>query len=248
MMLLDLLDSQNYVMVNRDAIRILGVTTAIYCSELLIICKKARNKNKLFEDKYFKVDRNYVKKSTSIEIEEQLKCDLNLKKVSIIEVNENNPDLIYFNDEIYASILSSQDVKLLDSISKKVKVENPKNLKKTKEERLIIALKEGIDCRTPEVLQALRNWIDSIYSSGKGISKQQIAIFKDKIDEYCNGDLEKALKIIEIATVHNYIDCQWAINIYENKNRPIYTSAPRVTNSMRVTQQRVSSGLGTEEF
>ena len=39
-MLIDLLNSSNYIMINRDAIRVFGLNTAVYCSELLNIYKK----------------------------------------------------------------------------------------------------------------------------------------------------------------------------------------------------------------
>lgn len=253
-MLIDLLNSQNYIMVNMDAIQIFGLNTAVYCAELLNVYKKAVIKKKLYANNYFKVDRDFIAQRTSLSIDEQLKCDANLLKVNIIKVASENPDIIYFDVEIFASLLSSEDVKLLDKVSEKVKVENPKGVKKVKQERIIANLKEGIDCRTPEVLFALRDWIDSIFAAGKGLSKVQVALFKDKIDDYCNGDLQKALDIIKLATIHNYIDCQWAINLYERGNKPVYNNSNTinnnrvVTSATRLTEQKITTNLGTEEF
>lgn len=247
-MLIDLLNSSNYIMVNMEAIRIFGLNTAVYCSELLNIYKKAVTKNKLYNETYFKIDRNYIKKQTSLEIEDQLKCDANLRKVNIIQPDETNPDIIYFDVEIYASLLSSEDVKLLDKVSSKVKVENPKNIKKAQRDRIIIALKESIRCKTIPVLQKLQEWIDSIMADpSKYLSKQQVAAFKDTLDEYCNGDLQKALDIINIAMIQGYINCQWAINLYERDNKPRTYSNPSA-GAVRVTQQKKTTSLGTEEF
>lgn len=248
-MLIDLLNSANYIMVNIDAIKILGLNTAVYCAELLNIYKKAFTKEKLFDinnQKYFKVDRNYIKKQTSLEIEDQLKCDANLVKVNMIKVSEENPDIIYFDVEVFASLLSSEDVKLLDTVSKKVKINNPKGVKQAQKDRIIAALKESIECRTPDVLFALKDWIDSIFASGKGMSKAQVSLFKDKLDDYCNGDLKKALDIINLATIHSYIDCQWAINLYEKGNKPSMAQKPNI--SVRITEQKKTTNLGTEEF
>lgn len=252
-MLIDLLNSQNYIMVNMDAIQIFGLNTAVYCAELLNVYKKAVIKKKLYANNYFKVDRDFIAQRTSLSIDDQLKCDVNLLKVNIIKIDPENPDIIYFDVEIFASLLSSEDVKLLDKVSEKVKVENPKNAKKIKQERIIVNLKEGIDCRTPEVLFALRDWIDSIFAAGKVLSKVQVTLFKDKIDEYCNGDLQKALDIIKLATIHNYIDCQWAINLYERGNKPLYNNGivvnnKVVTSATRLTDQKITTNLGTEEF
>lgn len=246
-MLIDLLNSANYIMINIDAIHIFGLNTAVYCSELLNIYKKAVIKNKLYNEKYFKIDRNYIKKQTSLEIEDQIKCDLNLRKVNIIKQDENDPDIIYFDVEIYASVLSSEDVKLLDSVSSKVKVENPKNVKQTQRDRIIIALKEAIECKTLSVLQKLQEWIGSVMADPKKfLSKQQVVAFKNRLDDYCNGDLEKALAIIDIATVHGYIDCQWAINLFERNNKPISSINPQ--SAVRVTEQKKTTIVGDEEF
>lgn len=246
-MLIDLLNSANYIMINIDAIHIFGLNTAVYCSELLNIYKKAVIKNKLYNEKYFKIDRNYIKKQTSLEIEDQIKCDLNLRKVNIIKQDENDPDIIYFDVEIYASVLSSEDVKLLDSVSSKVKVENPKNVKQTQRDRIIIALKEAIECKTLPILQKLQEWIDSVMADPKKfLSKQQVVAFKNRLDDYCNGDLEKALAIIDIATVHGYIDCQWAINLFERNNKPINSINPQ--SAVRVTEQKKTTIVGDEEF
>lgn len=247
-MLIDLLNSANYIMVNKDAIRIFGLNTAVYCSELLNIYKKAVDKKKLFEDNYFKVDRNYITKQTSISVEDQIKCDLNLIKVNIIERKPEDPDMLLFNVETFASILSSEDVKLLDGVSKKVKTTNPKGTKAVQRERIIVNLKESIQCRTYDLLVALRGWIDSVMSNpDKYLSKQQVALFKDKIDDYCNGDLQLALEIVRIATIHQYIDCQWAINTYE-KDKQVQASIAKT--GVRKTEQKQTSvtKLGSEVF
>ena len=247
-MLIDLLNSANYLMVNMEAIRIFGLNTAVYCSELLNIYKKAVVKNKLYNGTYFKIDREYIKKQTSLEIEDQLKCDINLRKVNIIIPDEEDPDIIRFDVEVYASILSSEDIKLLDSVSSKVKVNNPKNVKMAQRNRIIIALKQAIECKTVAMLQKLQEWIDSVMADPKRfMSKQQVIAFKNRLDEYCEGDLQKALDIINIATIHGYVDCQWAINLYERDNKPLKANVP-INNSVRVTTQKKTTELSDEEF
>lgn len=252
-MLIDILNSSNYIMVNMDAIRIFGLNTAVYCAELLNIYKKAVSKKKLYnEGKYFKIDRDYIKKQTSIEVEDQLKCDANLLKVNIITPDKEDPDIIFFDVEVYASLLASEDIKLLDKVSSKVKVANPKGTKQVQRERIIVNLKESIECKTPEVLFALKGWIDSIMSDPKRVmSKQQVVIFKNTLDDYCDGDLNKALKLIEIATTHMYVDCQWAINLYERDNKPAsrnFAAASSQTPSIRITEQKRTQQLGEDIF
>ena len=59
--------------------------------------------------------------------------------------------------------------------------------------------------------------------------------------KYTQGDLEIALKIVNIASVRGYKECQWAINVYEQEKRTTINK-PRVT-----TQQRAST-LSDEVF
>lgn len=219
-MLVDLLSPANYIMVNRDAIKILGLNTAVYCSELLTIYKKVVTKKKFVnEENYFNVDRDYIQKQTSLTVDDQLKCDLNLAKINIIKIDEENPNVIYFDIEIFSSVLASEDIKLLDNVAKKVKVENPKGRKQADRQYTIQKIKDSIECRNPQVLFKLKEWVESVFEAGKGMSKIQAKMFKDKLDDYCNGDLPKALAIIDIAIANSYIDCQWAINSYEKQNK-----------------------------
>lgn len=246
-MLIDLLNPSNYVMINLEAINVLGLINAAYCSELIVISKKAVKKNKTYNKKFFKIDREYIKERLNISIEEQLRCDLNLANVGIIEVNPENPDIISIDIEKYASILASEDIKLQDEVNKAVSKPQNKVTKRTNKDRHIINLKETIDCRNVDVLFALRTWIDNVFENNKYLTKTQVALFKDKLDDYCNGDVQKALKLIEIATIHTYIDCQWAINIYEKENVK-FRNEWNNSNTVRKTEQRISSDLAEEEF
>ena len=65
-MLIDLLNSYNYLMVNMSAIHIFGLNTAVYCAELLNISKKAYKKKKLIDGVYFEVDRKFIREQTSL--------------------------------------------------------------------------------------------------------------------------------------------------------------------------------------
>ncbi len=251
-MLADLLSPANYIMVNRDAIKILGLNTAVYCSELLTIYKKVVTKKKFVNDEnYFNVDRDYIQKQTSLTIEDQLKCDINLAKVNIIKIDETNPNVIFFDIEIFGSVLASEDIKLLDNVAKKVKVETPKGTKQASKEYTIQKIKESIECKNPQVLFKLREWVESVFEAGKGMSKIQVKMFKDKLDDYCNGDLPKALAIIDIAIANSYIDCQWAITGYEKQNKVTSSpSSPTVTRYSfnNTTTQRKTTEVGDEVF
>lgn len=233
-------------MVNIDAIHRFGLQLATYCAALLNVSKKAQTKKKIYNGKFFKLDREYITNQTSLTLEEQYACDKNLAKISVINVDEKDPDLIHIDVEQFASILASEDIKLVAKVSEKVKVANPKGVKEASRKHYIQNLKQSFECKTPEIMFALYGWIDTLMADpGRYISAVQVRLFKDKLDDYCNGDIEKAKRIIELATSHGYSDCEWAINLYERSNKMISTSN---TSQIRVTEQKQSSGLAQEGF
>lgn len=240
-MFIDLLNSQNYIMINMDACKTLGLHAAVYCAELLNVYKKAYLKNKLIDKEYFKVDRKFIYNRTTLSIEDQLKVDINLSKINLITKHDEDPDIIKFDVQLYASIITSDDNKLLEDISKKVKINNPRGVKATQRQITINNLKNNIQCSNYELLTALRNWVDSIYSKPNGyLSNRIIDTFQNTLNNYTQGDLDLALRIVEIATIQGYKDCQWAINLYEKdvrmkqSNNLIYNQR----NDVRVTDQR----------
>ena len=242
-MLIDLLNSSNYIMINRDAIRIFGLNTAIYCAELLNIYKKAVEKKKLVAENAFKVDRTYITKQTTLSVEEQIKCDLNLQKVNVINIAHEDPDVLKFNVDVFASILSSEDVKILDAVSAKVKVTNPKGTKAKQRDRMVVALKEAIKCPNYELMMLIRDWVDAIMSNpNKYLSKPQVEVFTNTLFKYCENNIEKAKEIITIATVHQYVDCQWAINLYEKSNSLTVKPAVRKTEQKRTDRENLWEG------
>ena len=240
-MLIDLLNSANYIMVNRDAIKILGLKVAVYCAELLNIYKKAFTKNKMINEEYFKVDRKYITEQTSLTKEEQYTCDKKLNEVKILTIDENDLDIVNFNIEEFASLLSSEDVKLLKTVSLAVNKSklNTEEKKELKRNAIIKRLKENIKCNTYPILLGLRDWIDSIMANPyRYISQQQVDQFKDGLDNYCEGKIETALELINIAITYGYIDCNQAIKVYEGKVTPIAPQQPNINNRPRTTVQK----------
>lgn len=244
-MLIDLLNSSNYIMVNRDAIRIFGLNTAVYCAELLNIYKKAIDKNKLINEIYFKVDRKYITKQTTLEVEDQLKCDKGLVKTNILKVDPTDPDVVSIDVETFASILSCEDIKIIDAVANQVQAKSATKMSATKRDRIILRLKEDIQCKDYNLMISLRDWIDSIMTNpNKYVSKQQVELFTEALTKYCGSDMKKALDIVKIATVHQYVDCQWAINLYEKEK---IGSSDRKTSSIGVLRSTTPKKITTTQ-
>lgn len=253
-MFLDILNQNNYISYNITLAQIMGLEGAVYCSELLNIYKKAHSKNKIIGDEYFKLDRKYVFQRTTISIEKQLEIDAKWEKIKLMFKHEDNPDIIKLDTQLIAGIIAGENVKLREDLSGYLNA-NISAIKTTKHKKRINALKESIKCSDLKVLEALRNWVDALstYTKNSKVSEQSIEIFQDTLYRYTQGDTEKALIIIKIATVQKYPDCQWAINLYEKDQRmraqnSVFsnTRMPKVTVSKR--KKATKDSLGDEIF
>lgn len=232
-MLMDIFDQDNAITVNYKAINLFGLNTATYITLLIAIYRKAIRKNRLDND-FFRLDRTYIQKLLGLSTEEQLICDGNLLKLSIIRKSTDDPNRIRIDLRLYLSLLNDDDLKLIDDVRKSMKVTRPKGLKQSQRQIQINNLKDCIQCSNYELLTALRDWVDGVYANPKGfLSKASIKVFQDTLNNYTKGDLDLALRIVQIATVQGYRDCNWAINVYEKESKP--------RQAVRVTEQEIAS-------
>lgn len=249
-MLEDLLNSNNYLMINLTSVQVLGLRNTVYIAELLNIHKKAAMKSKLIDEEYFKVDREFIATRTSLSIDDQLKCDLNLSKVGIIKKHKEDPDVIKLDTYLYAQIVTSEDESTINKISSKVKVENPKGLKVTQKQLMIKKWQDKLECSNYELLTALRDWEEIVINKFGYLSNAIVNTFQETLNNYTQGDLDVALAIVKIATIQGYRDCQWAINVYEkdkqikrNQQMTAQTRMPRVTQQKVATEDDISEEI-----
>lgn len=220
-MLLDLLDPNNVGSYNITLAQVLGLNTAVYCSELVAIYKKALLKNKMIGDSqlYFKVDRKYIYKRTTLTIEQQLEIDGKLMEKKFMYKYPENPDAIYLKLDVLLSTIANEDVKIMEDL-KEYFSSTPSEIKRNRREKKVKSLQEGIDSSYPEINAALKDWVEAIGSEPKNkLSAPAIKIFLEDVMAYAKDDIDLAVRIIKIATVQKYTVCKWAISIYEKDNR-----------------------------
>lgn len=218
-MLTDLLCTDNYASFNVKAAHIFGLHTAVYLNEILNITQKAIQKRKLTEG-YVTIDRDYIQRRTTLDIAEQLAVDKKLAKVSVIEIASEKPDNIKLNIDTLANLVAVEDAALLKKIAKlsEVKSTTTAGVKMSQRQRTIQSLKGYFVCSNEELLDAYRSWVDGVYASPKGfLSQKAVTLFQREVDDFAKGDLDLALKVVEIATVRGWKCAEWAINEF-NKN------------------------------
>lgn len=216
-MLIELLSTSNYVSFNVKLAEILGLHTAVYISELMNINDKAIRKDKINESS-FSLDREYVKKRTTLTIEEQLDIEKNLIKLSIIEKPTKDDNCIILNINILTALLMSTDEELLDGVKKLSELKMKKS-KATKSETISKRLKNNIATTNVELIEAYSNWIDSVIAKEGWMSKDAVTIGQTVVDSFSKRNLDVALTVINLASMHGYRDMQWAVNKYTEQHK-----------------------------
>ena len=252
-MYVDLIDSNNYISINISLIKMLGLPTAAYCSEIFSILKKAITKNKLVEDNScIKVDRSYIESRTGILPKEQLEIESILSKNNLISKVSPDGDIFSVNMSLFVQLISGiEDLNKteFEKLRKKLKPKKESN-KEAKRQAIATAIKEGIVYPNLQVKEKLYEWVDTIFANPNFVLTSKIVdVFIATLDSYVNGDVDKALKIIQIAINQSFRDCSWAINSYERglsmSKVPGSTNMPRVTRQTRATKEDLNGG---EEF
>lgn len=232
-MLLDLLSSDNYICYNIRVAQLMGLHTAVYLSELININRKAITKDKI-DNQCFTVNRQYIENRTTLTIEEQLVLDKKLEEVGILTKKLDAQDEVYIDVNALTNMIAAGDAKLLERVTRLTKLKpvgDAKVGRMTQKQRDIEACKSSISTNSGELRDALEGWVEGVFARPNGfLSKRAVTIFQNELYAYTNGDLDLALKIVDIATIGGYRNFEWAKNEFEkdyaDSFRRQYTQTP----------------------
>lgn len=247
-MLIDLLAGNNYLNINLPMIRILGLHRSIYISYILNEYQKNNVNNTLISE-YFELDRSVVESVLTFKIEEQKILEEQLSDIGVITRDEITKDAdkfrIKLNLNVLYSLFATNDELTLVDIKKITKEKTTKGGRGiSQRQRRCNDLKYNLTAPNKELLDAYQGWVDGVYENPKGfLSTTSIKVFQKTVDDFAKGDLDLALKIIEIATVNGYRDATWAINVF---NRDYATSFNRQYERQNKAPSRAQ--LGDEVF
>ena len=210
-MLLDLLSTDMSVSYNVKLAHRIGLHTSIYVTELINIYRKATQKGKLVDEKYFRVDRDYVELRTTLTKEEQRELDQALKNISVVKISSKNRDTIGIDIEELSKLVLDDDAnKIEGTVKTQLKKKAP-----TKKDAIIAQLKSYVSASNEELRDAYYEWIEEAYARNGWMSAASIREAQRAIDNYSGKDLDIALDILHIASTNGYKDIMWAIERYE---------------------------------
>lgn len=210
-MLVELLSQSNYQSFNIKLAHLLGLETSIYLNVLIDINEKAYRKNKVIDDGFFTVDRNYIQERTTLTKAKQVKIESELNRVGLVELSNDHI-------KICLDILTSLVLEENESIKKDLSNFRKAASSKSKGDYILENVKRNIDTSFPMELQkAYADWLDSVYSKLNFINKQTLFNAQKEVDEASNRNLDVALSIINIATANGWKDMRWAVKVYKER-------------------------------
>lgn len=230
-MLVDILSADNYNTYNIKLAEKLGLEAAVYISTITNIYNKAKNKNKLIDDAYFKVDREYIRTRTTLTREVQRDIEDKLSQINLIVKKPDNKDILKIDLTILTSVISSDDINITKNLNSIVK-------KKTKADSVKYELKRTIVTTNGELRDAYSSWIDAVIAKDGWMTKAAVENGQKLIDSFTNRNLDAALDILTIAAINGYRDIEWAINKYKESNK----------NNMNAQSKRKDVSLSSEVF
>lgn len=215
-MLISIYQSEdNYCSFNTKCAQIFGLECSVYLQQLIAILDKVIRKKKFIEGNYFKVDRKYIKDRTTLDKINQKNQESILKKLNIIQ--DKDEDIIALDLDLLTSILMEEDKDELKRLTQICKNNSKEIRDGEKREAIISNLQASVVCSNDELLNKLQDWVE-VCMRNKFLNKVLVKQFQTELNNYCKGDLDMALEIVDIATERMYTQCQWAINLFERKH------------------------------
>lgn len=228
-MYLDLFDE---LRLNKKLIKITSFEVAAYWAELQSILKQVVKKGTADERGFFTLDRDFMERETTLNLNKQLKCDEKLLAMGVVLKDPDNPNRLAISVENMIEIITDEDTKKLRKSSKSTKEE----ARVAKVEGIKNTLKRAILETDIELRAAYERWVDGMVDAQNcRFTKAVIQLFEKTVTEYTT-DKSLRLKIIEIATVNSYRDANWAIN-------KIYNPGKFNSPATKLPEQKICTGV-----
>ena len=232
--ILQIICSDNFIVVNKSLIAELGLEPALLLGELASEAVYWLGQEKT-EDGYFYSTVENVESRTSLTAYQQRKALEVLKDVGAIDVisKKGNPPKRYIkmNEDAILKLFNFQKLKNLTFESEKTELLNVKKLntkknisKKKKDEKDINILIEKTGFLTNEFATALNDFLEMRKKIRKPATDRAVALLLDKVVKLSNGNEGVAIQILNQSTVNSWL------GVYPLKNNYSYSGGRQVRN------------------
>jgi len=219
-MKIDYLSQYNYIQMNVKVAQIFGRDLAIYWAELLNVYARVVNKKldeMLQNNGLFELDREYIAKRTTINIEDQAALDKVLVNAGILGYDPNNEsdiNRIMLDVGKMEEIMQKDDPDEIHQLQKTLKVKKTdealaKRFGKASMFRGMVVEPDN------DLKEAYHNWINTLIIDKKDFFNTIILnTFIETVRAYSENKAIQ-LKLIQIATLQGWKDAGWAISSFE---------------------------------
>lgn len=237
----ELMAPEAYGRYNRKLMKIAGLKTAVYWSELLDIIVQVVRKKKFDAEGFFKIDRKYVEERTGLNIDDQLEIDSILENLKVLEHAPGENSKIKVMLSTMEQLIISDNIETMEISTKSTKLTQTQK-RENKQAAIIISMKKLIQEKDLDLRLKYESWVESVYASGKGfLTKDKIQIFESMINEYTT-DKQVKLLILQQAIMTGYTNPDWVIKAYEDT---LHTSNKKTAQTLGT--QRVSTAVNLDK-
>lgn len=212
-MLIELLSNSNNQTYNVWLAHKIGLNVAIYFSVLLDDYKLALEEGNVDDEQFFIPNRKFITAKTTFTDTDQFNFEDCLNKLGFITFSKDKSKC-KLNLNLFIGMMNAEN-KEIDAFCSTIK-----NTSINKNEGILIGVKKKINKNYPgNVQNALSEWLNTINEKYGYVNKTMIAQAQKQLDNVIYSDLNKALEIIEIATVQAYRDMTWAFSRYDELHK-----------------------------
>ena len=242
----DVMSPDAYGRFNRRLAQLTNLPTAVYWSELLLVCSRVTEKKTYDVDGYFKLDRDYMTRRTTLSVDEQLEADSILTNLGVLDPYPDDPNRMRVDLQKMCNILIDETFKPSKTLKKNLTASKAQK-SEAKKQGILITMKNCISELDPDIKSKYESWIDSVYASKRFLTKVLIQNFETSINKYVSNNWsatftinkEVKLKLLDIAIRTGYTDPDWVITKFIDSSSRNITKLDPVNSS-------VSSGLNKE--
>lgn len=209
-MILDLLSKSNYQSYNVVLANKIGLEPSIYLAVLLDIYSKAIKKNKVFNEKYFWVDCEYIKSLTTFDESKQLQLNIVLESFGIL-IRSEDKKYIGIDTSMITSIVLNSNEEIEKDMSKLRVSAN----KKSKTDYVLDRTIKHIDSSfSTDVRNAFIAWLEAVMEKSNFVSVKLLENAEQKLCSIIRSEPTAAVNILNIAATYGWKDVGYAIQKY----------------------------------
>lgn len=239
----ELMANDSYGRYNRKLMKLAGLKTAVYWSEILDIVIHVVKKKKFDVNGFFKIDRKYIEDRTGLEIEDQLECDDILENLNVLEHAPGENNRIKVSLSTMEQLIISDSVEIPEISSAKTRLSRSQKAE-NKKIAVISTMKKLIREKDVDLRLKYESWVDSVYASGKGfLTKDKIEIFENGINAF-SSDKQVKLLVLQQAVLTGYTNPDWVIHAYETS---AISNNKSIKSASTLGQQHVSVAVDTKK-